>query len=138
MTPDHLIDSSVTYSPSRMGSKKSESSREVFSLFPAVNALPFSFGPFNHFLLCSHPSQFPPFDSVGLSTKQKLCGSLDLSKSLALLKAALLLETEDLEAVEVRQSLSSLDLVALLGPVALLPLRVDFGLGPSLLDGAVS
>ena len=100
--------------------------------------MPFSFGPFNHFLLCSHPSQFPPFDSVGLSTKQKLCGSLDLSKSLALLKAALLLETEDLEAVEVRQSLSSLDLVALLGPVALLPLRVDFGLGPSLLDGDVS
>lgn len=55
-----------------------------------------------------------------------------------LLESSLLLESHDLEAVEVRQVLPSLDLIALLRPVALLPLGVDLALLPSLLDGAVS
>lgn len=70
----------------------------------------------------------------------QLCGGLDLGQSLALLESSLLLEAEDLEAVEVGQSLSSLNLFALLGPVAALPLGIDLsllpGLGKSGLSGA--
>lgn len=46
-----------------------------------------------------------------------LCGGLDLGQRLALLESSLLLETEDLEALEIRQSLPPLDLLTLLGPV---------------------
>lgn len=65
-----------------------------------------------------------------------LRGGLDLDELLALLEAALLLEAQDLEAVEVGQVLSSLNLGAALEPVGLLPLLVDLGLLPELLDGA--
>lgn len=61
---------------------------------------------------------------------------LDLDQGLALFETALLLEAEDLEAVEVAQVLSPLDLGAALEPVGLLPLLVDLGLLPELLDGA--
>lgn len=70
----------------------------------------------------------------------QLCGDLDLGQRLALLESSLLLEAQDLEAVEVGQSLSPLNLFALLGPVAALPLGVDLsllpGLGKSGLSGA--
>jgi hypothetical protein len=67
-----------------------------------------------------------------------LCGGLNLGQSLALFESSLLLESHNLEAVEVGQVLPSLDLLTLLGPVALLPLGVDLVLLPKLLDGTVS
>ncbi|KAI6775734.1 hypothetical protein HG530_002492 [Fusarium avenaceum] len=67
-----------------------------------------------------------------------LCGGLDLGQSLALLESSLLLESEDLEAVEVGESLPSLHLVPLLGPVGLLPLGVNLGLLPELSDNTSS
>ncbi|KAL2292871.1 hypothetical protein FJTKL_07924 [Diaporthe vaccinii] len=64
-----------------------------------------------------------------------LCGGLDLGDGLALLESSLLLEAQDLEAVEVGQG-RSLGLLGLgLGPVGRLPLAVDLGLLPELLDG---
>lgn len=63
-----------------------------------------------------------------------LCGGLNLGQSLALLKSSLLLEAEDLEAVEVGKTLPPLNLIPLLGPVGLLPLGVDLGLLPQLSD----
>lgn len=78
--------------------------------------------------------------SVTPDRTTQLCGGLDLGQSLALLESSLLLEAEDLEAVEVGQSPSALNLFALLGPVAALPLGVDLsllpGLGKSGLSGA--
>lgn len=68
----------------------------------------------------------------------QLCGGLDLGQSLALLESSLLLEAQNLEAVEVGQGLSPLNLVALLGPVAALPLGIDLGLLPSLGEGGLS
>lgn len=66
--------------------------------------------------------------------KGKLCLG-DLGQSLALLESALLLEAQDLEALEVGQS-GPLGLhVALLGPVGVLELLVDLFLRPQLLDG---
>lgn len=65
----------------------------------------------------------------------RLCGGLDLGQSLALLESALLLQAQDLEAVEVGQVAALLLLVLGLGPAALLPLGVDLGLLPELLDG---
>lgn len=67
-----------------------------------------------------------------------LCGGLDLGQSLALLESSLLLESENLEAVEVGETLPPLNLIPLLGPVGLLPLGVDLGLLPGLSDGAGS
>lgn len=54
-----------------------------------------------------------------------LCRGLDLCQRLALLEPPLLLEAHHLEAVKVGQVLPPLDLIPLLGPVALLPLGVD-------------
>lgn len=76
-----------------------------------------------------------PRDSECRSTK--LCRGLDLGQSLALLESLLLLESHNLEAVKVRQVLPPLHAVALLGPVALLPLGVNLGLLPQLLNSAV-
>lgn len=71
-----------------------------------------------------------PFDRRGC-----LCGSLDLGQSLALGESSLLLEAQDLEALEVGQS-RTLGLPVLgLGPVGGLPLLVDLRLLPELLDG---
>lgn len=67
-----------------------------------------------------------------------LCRGLDLGQSLSLLESSLLLESQDLESVKVGESLPPGDLVSLLGPVGLLPLGVDLGLLPLLLDGAGS
>lgn len=63
-----------------------------------------------------------------------LCGGLDLGDGLALLESSLLLEAQDLEAVEVGQSRSLGLLGLVLGPVGRLPLAVDLGLLPELLD----
>jgi hypothetical protein len=71
-------------------------------------------------------------------TSLNLCGGLDLGQSLALLESSLLLEAEDLETVEVGQSLPPRNLLALLGPVAALPLGVDLSLLPGLGQGGVS
>lgn len=68
----------------------------------------------------------------------RLCGGLDLGQSLALLEAALLLQSHNLKSVEVGESTSSRRLEALLGPVGLGPLAVDLSLGPRLLDGTGS
>lgn len=68
----------------------------------------------------------------------QLCGSLNLGQSLALLESSLLLEAQNLEAVEVGQGLSPLNLLALLGPVAALPFGVDLSLLPSLGQGGLS
>lgn len=73
---------------------------------------------------------FPPPEK-----QPTLCRGLDLRQGLPLLEAALLLESHNLESIEVCQRLPSLLLEALLGPVALLPLRVDAGLVPRRLDG---
>lgn len=67
-----------------------------------------------------------------------LCGGLDLGQRLALFESSLLLESENLEAVEVGETPSPLDLVALLGPVSLLPLGVNLALLPKLSDDTVS
>ena len=67
-----------------------------------------------------------------------LCRGLDLGQSLSLLESSLLLESQNLEAVKVGKTLPPCDLVSLLGPVGLLPLGVDLGLLPQLLDGAGS
>lgn len=64
-----------------------------------------------------------------------LCGGLDLGERLALCESSLLLEAEDLEAVEVGQSRPLGLPVLRLGPVGGLPLLVDLGLLPELLDG---
>lgn len=92
-----------------------------------------------HLFLMPAPncSKAPPRLQPKLSTRH-LCGGLDLGQSLALLESSLLLESQNLEAVEVGQVLPPLDLLALLGPVALLPLGVDLVLLPKLLDGTVS
>ena len=66
----------------------------------------------------------------------RLCASLDLGQSLALLEAALLLQPQNLEAVKVGEGLPPLLLQALLVPVAGLPLAIDIGLLPGSLDGA--
>lgn len=64
----------------------------------------------------------------------RLCRSLDLGQGLALLESSLLLQAEDLESVKVGK-LGALALLLLsLGPVGLLPLLVDLGLLPELLD----
>jgi len=63
---------------------------------------------------------------------------LDLGESLALLEPSLLLQAHDLEAVEIGEGLAALLLQRLLGPVALLPLRVDLSGLPRLLDGTGS
>lgn len=67
-----------------------------------------------------------------------LGGSLDLGESLALLESALGLEAHDLEAVKVGEALALGELSALLGPVGLLPLGVNLGLLPLLLEGGVA
>lgn len=64
----------------------------------------------------------------------RLCGGLDLGESLALFESALLLQAQDLESVKVGQVAALLLLVLGLGPAALLPLGVDLGLLPELLD----
>jgi hypothetical protein len=64
-----------------------------------------------------------------------LCARLDLGQSLALLETALLLQPQDLEAVEVGEGLPPLVLDTLLVPVAGLPLAIDIGLLPSGLEG---
>jgi hypothetical protein len=69
---------------------------------------------------------------------QRLSRGLDLGQSLALFEAALLLEAHNLEAVEVGQVLSPLDLVALLGPAGLSPLAVDLGLLPELAESSLA
>jgi hypothetical protein len=68
----------------------------------------------------------------------QLCGGLDLGQSLSLLESSLLLEAQNLEAVEVSQCLSPLNLVALLGPVAALPLGINLSLLPGLGQGGLS
>lgn len=68
----------------------------------------------------------------------RLCGCLDLGERLALLESSLLLESHNLESVEVGQSLSSVALLLSLGPVALLPLVVDTSLLPRGLEGSCS
>ena len=72
------------------------------------------------------------------SVTDPLCGGLDLGQSLALFESSLLLESHNLEAVEVGKTLPPLNLIALLGPVGLLPLGVDLGLLPQLSDDASS
>jgi hypothetical protein len=67
-----------------------------------------------------------------------LCGGLDLGQSLALLESSLLLESENLEAFEVGETLPPLHLIPLLSPVGLLPLGVDLGLLPKLSDDTSS
>lgn len=57
-------------------------------------------------------------------------GCLDLGQGLSLLESSLLLESQDLESVEVGKRLSSFGLVLSLGPLALLPLGVDLCLLP--------
>ena len=79
-----------------------------------------------------------PFPSPSSAALRRLCGGLDLGKGLALLEPSLLLEAHDLEPVEVGQGLPALALLLSLGPVALLPLRVDAGLLPRGLKGACS
>ncbi len=64
-----------------------------------------------------------------------LCARLDLRQSLALLEAPLLLQPQDLEAVEVGEGLPPLLLQDLLVPVAGLPQAVDISLLPGSLDG---
>lgn len=64
-----------------------------------------------------------------------LCARLDLGQSLALLEAALLLQPQNLEAVEVGEGLPPLVLDTLLVPVGGSPLAVDLGLLPGGLDG---
>lgn len=83
---------------------------------------------------CRHPLDYPHHELAPL--KRRLCRGLDLGQRLPLLESSLLLQSHDLESVKIRQSLPSLLLQALLGPVGLLPLRVDLGLLPELLDGA--
>lgn len=63
-----------------------------------------------------------------------LCRSLDLGQRLALLESSLLLQAEDLESVEVGQRCALGLLVLSLGPVRLLPLLVNLGLLPELLN----
>lgn len=65
-----------------------------------------------------------------------LCRSLDLGEGLADLVSLLLLEAEELEALEVGQGFSALCPQAALGPLALEPLLVDLGLLPELLQCA--
>lgn len=79
-----------------------------------------------------------PFLCTRTQARTRLCGCLDLGESLALLESSLLLESQDLESVEVGQSLSSLALLLSLGPVALLPLVVDRSLLPRGLEGSCS
>ena len=79
------------------------------------------------------PSKRSPLSA---SAGDRSCGSLDLGKRLVLLEASLLLQPHDLEAVKVGQTPATLLLQLLLGPVGLLPLGVDLGLLPRLLDGA--
>lgn len=62
----------------------------------------------------------------------------DLGKSLALLESALLLQAQDLEALEVGKSGPLCLHIALLGPVGVLELGVDLSLLPELLDGGRS
>lgn len=78
---------------------------------------------------------FPPSMPCHAVPSHRLCRSLDLGQSLALLKSSLLLEAHDLEAVEVGQISALLLLVLGLGPVAVLPLAVDLCLFPSRLHG---
>ena len=83
------------------------------------------------------PGHLTPL-SYALRVASDLCGSLDLGEGLALLESSLLLESHNLESVEVGQGLSSLRLLLSLGPVALLPLRVDTRLLPRSLDSSCS
>ena len=73
-------------------------------------------------------------DVTPMQQKTHLCRSLDLGESLALLETALLLEAQDLEALKVRQVLPPVVLVALLSPVGLVPLVVNFRRLPLLLQ----
>jgi hypothetical protein len=63
-----------------------------------------------------------------------LCRSLNLGKGLADLVSLLLFDAEKLEALEVGQSFSALCPLAALGPLAVLPLLIDLGLLPELLQ----
>ncbi|KAI6753107.1 hypothetical protein HG531_005276 [Fusarium graminearum] len=80
------------------------------------------------------------FFNAGVRHFGDWCGHrcLDLGQSLALFESSLLLESENLETLEVGKSLPSLHLVPLLGPVGLLPLGVDLGLLPELSDNTSS
>lgn len=89
------------------------------------------------FSVCVVPHPHPSQD-LEAQVMMRLCRGLDLGERLALLEAALLLEAENLEAVEVGQVLPPLDLSAALEPAGLLPLLVDLGSLPGLLQGAVA
>lgn len=93
-----------------------------------------------HVPACGSEMLHPAYSSYSCPAirSNQLCGGLDLGQSLALLESSLLLESHNLEAVEVGQVLPPLDLVALLGPVALLPLGIDLVLFPKLLDNTVT
>lgn len=78
--------------------------------------------PFPSLASQSNASSNCPFDS---KARNPLCRGLDLGQSLALLESLLLLEAHNLEALEVGQAAPPRNLVALLGPVRLLPLGVD-------------
>lgn len=86
-------------------------------------------------LLHLMPSLNPPLYSCA---KNRLRRGPDLGQRLAFLESLLLLESHDLEAVEVRQGLPPLDLIALLCPVAGLPFGVDLRLLPLLEERAVT
>jgi hypothetical protein len=87
------------------------------------------------------PEYPPPPESHAEPNAPSLKQSLDsrrgadLDQSLALLEPPLLLQPHDLEAVKVGERLAALLLELLLSPVALLPLSVDTGSLPRLLDG---
>lgn len=79
--------------------------------------------------------QFIPCHAIFLSSFFRLCGGLDLGESLALLESSLLLEAEDLESLEIGQGAALVLDGTGLGPAGGLPLGVDLGLLPELLDG---
>jgi len=72
------------------------------------------------------------------NTSEPLRRSPDLGQRLPDLKTCLLPQSHNLESLEICQGSSPLLLGALLGPGALLPLRLNAGLLPRCLDGAGS
>lgn len=79
-------------------------------------------------LLFLHQNRAPSLLSPSI-----LCRGLDLGEGLADLVSLLLLNTEELEALEVSQSFSALCPLTALSPLAVLPLLVDSVLLPETL-----
>ena len=87
-------------------------------------------------LKCSLPVVPPsPSGSPSQSEPSPLRRGLDLGQRFPLLESPLLLQAHDLEAVKVRQGLSSVCPLPRLECVGLLPLVLDAGLLPERLDG---